>query len=136
VTCEERIAWANARRERGYPVLVAEEEAQVVGFATFGDFRSWPGYRFTVECTVHIHAERRGRGIGTALLRELIARARAAGKHSMVAGVDSENEASLKFLEGLGFVRVGRLPEVGFKFERFLDLVLLQYRLAEAKNID
>jgi L-amino acid N-acyltransferase len=135
-TREERIGWANARRERGYPVLVAEEDAQVVGFATFGDFRSWPGYRFTVECTVHIHSEWRGRGVGSALLNELIARANAAGKHSIMAAVDSENKASLRFLERLGFVRVGHLPEVGFKFGRFLDLVLLQYRLAGPKNVD
>jgi phosphinothricin acetyltransferase len=128
-TIEDRLAWAFARREQGYPVLVADLDGVIAGFASFGDFRSWPGYRFTIEGTVHIHSGARGRGIGSALLRELINRADTIGKHSMIAGVDSENTASLRFLERFGFERVGHLREVGFKFNRFLDLVFLQYRI-------
>ncbi len=126
---EERIAWWKARQQQEYPVLVAVDEGVIIGFATFGDFRSWPGYRFTVEGTIHIHSSARSRGVGTALLEKLIERARAAGKHSLIAGVDSENVASLQFLKRHGFEQVGYLPEVGFKFNRFLDLVFLQYRL-------
>ncbi len=126
-TREERIAWWKGRLEQGYPVLVATDGDRIAGFATFGDFRSWPGYRFTVEGTVHIHSGSRGQGIGTELLKTLMARAKALGKHVMIADVDSENAASLRFLERFGFERVACLREVGFKFDRFLDLVILQY---------
>jgi L-amino acid N-acyltransferase YncA len=129
VTVEDRIAWWKVRVAQGYPVLVARDENGVAGFATFGDFRAWPGYRFTVEGTIHIDASVRRRGVGAALLEVLIERAKAAGKHVMVAGVDSANVASLKFLEGNGFERVGQLREVGHKFGRFLDLVFLQHTL-------
>jgi L-amino acid N-acyltransferase YncA len=123
----QRVEWWKARVEQGYPVLVAVEGEAVVGFASFGDFRSWPGYRFTVEHTVHVDSEFRGRGVGSALMKELVERARAAGKHVMVAGVDAENVASLRFHERMGFERVAHFKEIGFKFDRFLDLVLLQY---------
>jgi len=129
---EDRIAWWRARLDQGYPVLVADDGGQIAGFASFGDFRSWPGYRFTVEGTVHILAGRRGQGVGTALLRAIVERARAAGKHVMIAGVDAENAASLRYLERFGFERAGYLREVGFKFGRYLDLVFLQYWLTPA----
>ena len=125
-TVDERIAWGQARVRQSYPVLVAADQEQVAGFATFGDFRSGPGYRFTVEVTIYIHAGCRGQGIGAQLLAALTARAQALGKHSMIAAVDSENTGSLRFLERHGFQRVGLIPEAGFKFGRFLDLVLLQ----------
>lgn len=128
-TREDRMAWWKAREEQGYPVLVANNDGVVAGFASFGDFRAWPGYRFTVEGTVHIRADRRGQGMGTALLHAVVERARAAGKHIMIAGVDAENAASLKYLERFGFERAGLLREVGFKFGRYLDLVFLQYWL-------
>jgi L-amino acid N-acyltransferase YncA len=126
-TVQERSAWGQARLKQGYPVLVAADGPRILGFASFGDFRSWPGYRFTVEGTIYIHSASRGQGIGTTLLTELVARARNAGKHSVIAGVDSQNEASLRFLKRFGFEEVGHLREVGFKFDRFLDLVFLQY---------
>ncbi len=123
----DRIAWWRTRIEQHCPVFVATDGEHVRGFASFGDFRSWPGYRFTVEGTVHIASELRGQGVGSLLLKALIVQARQAGKHSMIAGVDSENAASLRFLERFGFEHAGHLREVGYKFNRFLDLVLLQY---------
>lgn len=126
-TIEERISWWRNRIAQSYPVLVAADRGNIAGFATFGDFRAWPGYRFTVEGTVHIHAGSRGKGIGTQLLNSILARARDLGKHVMIAGVDSENASSLQFLERFGFERVGHLREVGYKFDRFLDLVFLEY---------
>jgi phosphinothricin acetyltransferase len=129
VTREDRLTWWQARIGQGYPVVVATDGRRIAGFASFSDFRPWPGYRFTVEGTVHIHADTRGQGVGTELLKTIIERARALGKHTMIAGVDSENAASLRFLERFGFERAGHLREVGFKFDRFLDLVFLQYRL-------
>jgi phosphinothricin acetyltransferase len=132
---EDRVAWWQARLKQQYPVLSAVEGGTVGGFGSFGDFRPWPGYRYTVEGTVHVASGTRGKGIGSLLLNELIARARAAGKHSMMAGVDSENTASLRFLERSGFEHVGYLPEVGYKFDRFLNLVLLQYRLTPRVSV-
>ena len=128
-TLEERIGWWRARASQGYPVLVARDARGVLGYASFGDFRAWPGYRFTVEHSVHVRADGRGRGIGTVLVTELIGRAAALGKHVMIGGVDADNTASIRFHERLGFEQAGRLREVGYKFERWLDLVFLQRRL-------
>lgn len=125
-TLEDRTAWWHARGEQAYPVLVATDSTGVVGFASFGDFRTWPGYRFTVEHTVHVRQDSRGKGVGSALMTPLIDRASALGKHVMIAGVDADNAASLRFHERLGFERVAHFRQVGFKFGRWLDLVFLQ----------
>jgi phosphinothricin acetyltransferase len=132
---DDRVAWWQARLRQHYPVLVAVDGETICGFGSFGDFRPWPGYRYTVEGTVHVASGLRGKGVGSLLLKELIVRARESGKHSMIAGVDSENTASLRFLERSGFERVGYLPEVGYKFDRFLNLVLLQYWLTPRANV-
>jgi len=129
-TLEERRAWWQGRVAAGYPVLVAADDSGVTGFASFGDFRPRPGYRFTVEHSVYVRTDRRGHGIGRALMVALVARAAAMGKHVMVGGVDAENHASLRFHERLGFERVAHFREVGFKFGRWLDLVFLQCRIA------
>ncbi len=126
VTVDERRAWWRARIAAGCPVLIAHDAHGVAGFATFGDFRAWSGYRFTVEHTLHVRADARGRGTGTQLLLELVERARTLGKHVMIAGVDADNAASIRLHERLGFTFGGRLREVGYKFERWLDLVFLQ----------
>jgi L-amino acid N-acyltransferase len=125
-TLADRVQWFAARRAQGYPVIVAVDASGVVGFASYGDFRTWPGYRFSVEHTVHIRGDRRGHGIGTALMRPLMERARQQGKHVMIGGVDADNEPSLRFHERLGFTRVAHLREVGFKFGRWLDLIFVQ----------
>ena len=132
VTLEDRERWLAGRRTQGYPVLVAlDADGMVLGFASFGDFRTWPGYRTTVEHSVHVRADQRGRGIGTALMGALIERAGAAGKHAMIAGVDADNDGSLRLHERLGFTVVARLPEVARKFDRWLDLVLLELLLPD-----
>ena len=129
-TIEERQAWNDTRKKNGYPLLVARtDDAPVAGFATFGDFRAWPGYRFTVEHSVHIAEKLRGQGIGTALMQVLLARGTALGKHVMVAGIDADNGGSIRMHERLGFEQTGHLKEVGFKFGRWLDLVFMQRRL-------
>jgi len=129
VTLEDRRQWWRARLAAGYPVLVAVDESGVAGFSTFGDFRAWPGYRFTVEHTVHVRADRRGSGVGTKLMQALFPRAAALGKHMMIAGVDAANTASIRFHERLGFEQAGCLSEVGYKFDKWLDLVFLQRRI-------
>ena len=129
-TLEERQAWNETRKKNGYPLLVARTDtARVAGFATFGDFRTWPGYRFTVEHSVHVAEASRGQGLGTALMRVLIERGSALGKHVMVAGIDADNGGSIRLHERLGFEITGHLKEVGWKFGRWLDLVFMQRRL-------
>jgi phosphinothricin acetyltransferase len=123
---EDRVAWWNLRVSQGYPVLVALDDTGLIGFASFGDFRAWPGYRFTVEHTVHVRADRRGLGVGGALMVPLLGRASALGKHVVLAAVDAENQPSLRFHERLGFTRVAHFRQVGFKFGRWLDLIFLQ----------
>ena len=130
-TLEERLQWFRTRREQGYSVLVATDDSGVLGFASFADFRSWPGYRYTVEHSVHVRKDVRGRGIGGALMHVLLERATAAGKHVMVAGVDADNVGSIRLHERLGFQRAGTLHHVGCKFGRWLDLTFLERRLDE-----
>ena len=131
VTLAQRRAWWRARVALGYPVLVAADASGVMGLASFGDFRAAPGYRFTVEHSVHVRADSRGRGVGTQLLQALLPRAAACNKRIMLAGVDAANAASIRFHERLGFTQVGHLREVGYKFDRWLDLVFLQRRVGD-----
>ena len=130
-TLEERLQWFRARRTLGYPILVATDDSGVLGFASFADFRSWPGYRHTVEHSVHVRADTRGRGIGSALMTVLLERAIALGKHVMVAGVDADNLGSIRLHERLGFRQAGTLHHVGCKYGRWLDLTFLERRLDE-----
>jgi phosphinothricin acetyltransferase len=129
VTLEDRREWWQARVEKGFPVFIAHDATGVAGFATFGEFRAWPGYRCTVEHSVHVRSDRRSQGIGQALMAALIPRATTLGKHVMVAGIDAANAGSIRFHERLGFEQVGTLREVGTKFGRWLDLVFMQRRL-------
>jgi len=124
-----RRAWVEKHLHAGTPVLVAEVDGEVIGFASYDDFRNavkWPGYRFTVEHTIHIDAVHQGTGVGGTLLEELVHRATVAGKHVMIGAIDGENAGSLRFHARHGFVEVARMPELGFKFGRWLDLVLVQ----------
>lgn len=127
---DNRRLWMAERLAKGHPVLVAEGPGgEVLGYASYGDWRAFDGYRHTVEHSVYVRAETRGTGIGRALMEALIARARAAEKHVMVAGVEAGNTASIRLHEALGFTRVGTLPQVGVKFGRWLDLTFLQLLL-------
>jgi phosphinothricin acetyltransferase len=132
-TLADRRVWLTSHHSAGDAVLVAEgDDGVIVGFANYGDFRDsrkWPGYRFTVEHTVHVRERYFGRGIGRLLLDALMQRAAAAGKHVMVAGIDADNQASIDFHRRLGFAEVGRMPAIGWKLERWLGLVFMQRRL-------
>ena len=118
--------WFHEHTRDQHVLLVAEISGEVVGFAGYGAFRSKDGYITTVEDSVFLKDGCRGRGVGTKLLTRLLAEARARGVHSMVAAVTSENQASVALHTSLGFVQAGRLPQVGHKFGRWLDLLLLQ----------
>jgi phosphinothricin acetyltransferase len=131
-TVAEREAWLAAQNASGNPALVAVANDEVVGWATYGDFRDsvrWPGYRYTVEHSIHVREDQWGRGVGRALLDALVDRARRDGKRVMVAGIDADNVGSIRFHERLDFVEVARMPEIGEKFGRRLDLVLMQRML-------
>jgi L-amino acid N-acyltransferase YncA len=130
-TLDERDKWWRSRTSAGYPVIVSEDETGVTGFASYGEFRGRPGYRFTVEHSVYVRSDKRGEGIGVVLMHELIDRATRAGLHVMIAGVDAENVESIRFHQRLGFETVAHFKEVGFKFGRWLDLVFLQRTLRE-----
>ncbi|MCA3631577.1 MAG: N-acetyltransferase [Methylobacterium sp.] len=131
VDIADRAGWFEARRAAGYPVLVAEAGGEVIGFASFGDWRgAWSGYRHSVEHSVHVRADRRGRGAGSAMVAALFPLARDLGKHVMIGGIDAENAASIAMHQRLGFARVAHFREVGRKFDRWLDLVFMQRFLA------
>ena len=128
-TLEMRTEWFENRKQQGFPVYVAELNNAIAGFATFGSFRSWPGYRHTVENSVYVAGEARGNGIAKALMPYIIADAKAMKMHAMVAGIDAENIASIKLHEQFGFIEVAHFKEVGFKFNRWLDLKFLELLL-------
>ena len=123
--------WFAAKRADNLPVVVAVQDGVVAGFASYGRFRPWPAYLHSVEHSLYVAPDRRGRGLGSRLLPALIERARGQTLHTMIAGIDASNAASLRLHEKHGFERVGHVREVGWKFERWLDLVFMQ-RLLDA----
>lgn len=131
VTSADRLDWFSSKIDNSYPVFVATSGLQVVGFATYGSFRAWPAYLHTIEHSVYVDAEQRGRGVGRALLEKLIEDATSKNYHVLIAGIDAENQASLRLHEGLGFGQVAHFKEVGFKFDRWLDLVFMQRFLSK-----
>ena len=130
-----RVAWLQARQQMGYPVLVAvDEQDSVLGYASFGDWRAFDGYRHTVEHSVYVHPDARGKGVARQLMHELIERARALDKHVMVAAIEAGNQPSIALHRQLGFVQTGLMPEVGTKFGRWLDLAWMQLTLPSAEK--
>lgn len=114
------------RADAGHGFFVAEEEGEVVGFATYSQFRAGVGYARAMEHTVILGPEARGRGLGRALMSAVEDHARVRDVHSMIAGVSSENEPGIAFHTAIGYAEVARIPQVGWKFDRWMDLVLLQ----------
>ncbi len=125
-TLEMRKAWYNDKVRDGYPVFVAEEAGRVVGLSTYGPFRAWPAYKYTVENSVYVAADQRGRGIARLLMNPLIEAARAQNYHAIIASIDATNEASLRLHRSFGFEEVAHFREVGYKFGRWLDLKFLE----------
>jgi phosphinothricin acetyltransferase len=125
-TIEMRREWFRAKQAASLPVLVADEAGTVRGFATYGPFRAWPAYKYSVEHSVYVDPAVHRRGIGSALVGAVLHEARARGLHVVMAGITSDNGVSLRLHERLGFKEVAHIPEVGFKFGRWLDLKLLQ----------
>lgn len=135
VDLANRQAWFAARAQQGYPILVAENAAgEVVGYASFGDWRPFDGFCNTVEHSVYVRADQRGNGLGPLLMAALIERAKACGKHVMVAAIESGNVASIRLHERLGFITTGQMPQVGRKFGRWLDLTFMQLILTPERS--
>ncbi|MDH4559348.1 N-acetyltransferase [Pseudomonas sp. BN417] len=127
VDLANRRAWLTDRRAASFPVLVAvNASGEVLGYASYGTWRTIEGFRHTVEHSVYVRGDQRGQGLGPALMQALIERARAASLHVMVAAIESENAASIRLHERLGFVTTGQMPQVGRKFGRWLDLTFMQ----------
>ncbi|MEW9681356.1 N-acetyltransferase family protein [Pseudomonas sp. TE50-2] len=131
VDLANRLAWFEARAQQGYPILVAVDDSGVLGYASFGDWRPFEGFRHTVEHSVYIRGGQRGKGLGPVLMEALIERARLCDKHVMVAAIESGNAASIRLHERLGFSITGQMPQVGVKFGRWLDLTFMQLYLDE-----
>jgi L-amino acid N-acyltransferase len=125
-TIEMRREWFRAKQAASLPVLVADESRAVKGFASYGPFRAWPAYKYSVELSVYVDEASRGHGIGGALVQRVLTHARDRDLHVVMAGITSDNAVSLRLHEKLGFTEVAHIREVGYKFGRWLDLKFLQ----------
>jgi len=128
-TLQMRQDWYEDRKKNNFPVYVADADGQVAGFCSFGHFRIWPCYRYTVEISVYVAVPFRGKGVSKILLQALIDKARQMNVHAMLAGISGDNEISLNLHRSFGFVEVADLKEVGYKFNRWLDLKFLELLL-------
>ena len=128
-TLEMRTAWFNTKKEQGIPVFVAEENGEILGLSSFGPFRAWAAYQFTVENSIYVASDKRGKGLGKLLMPPIIDAAREMGMHTMVAGIDASNEASIGLHRRFGFEEVALFKQVGWKFEKWLDLCFMQLML-------
>jgi phosphinothricin acetyltransferase len=128
-------AWFAAKRQGNFPVIGAVTEAgDLAGFASYGIFRAWPAYKYSVEHSVYVAAAHRGKGVGKQLLRRVIDEAQNQDYHTLIGGIDSANPASVALHKSLGFQHAGTIRQVGFKFGRWLDLDLYQLILTTPRN--
>jgi len=119
--------WFATKRQHGFPVLgLEDEQGKLLGFASYGSFRAWPAYKYTVEHSIYVRQDQRGRGLGRQLLGALVAAAQARDVHLMVGGIDADNHASIGLHLALGFAHAGTIRHAGFKFGRWLDLAFYQ----------
>jgi len=129
-TMEHRVAWFDERMKSNYPVFVAQNEAgRIVGWSALNPYHARAGYRFTTENSVYVAADQRGCGIGKRLMPPLIAGARERGLHAIIAGIDAENDVSIRLHASFGFEKVGVFKQVGFKFGRWLNVVYMELLL-------
>ena len=149
VDMDNRRQWMRDLRANGFPLFVAvpissedrtdtpstKQSPPVLGYAGYGTFRGKSGYRFTAEVTIYTHVEARGQGVGSTLMQKVIDTAIERGLHTLVGGIDGGNSASIRFHEKFGFVEIARMPEIGYKFGRWLDLTFLQLTLPVKQEV-
>ncbi|MEO6329757.1 MAG: N-acetyltransferase family protein [Ginsengibacter sp.] len=125
-TLEMRREWFVTKQQQGYPVFIAEEDNAIAGFSTFGPFRNWQAYKYSVENSIYVAANQRGKGISKLLMPPLIEAAKKLNMHTIIAGIDATNDVSLRLHKNFGFEEVAYFKQVGYKFDRWLDLKFLQ----------
>jgi L-amino acid N-acyltransferase len=124
---ESMDGWFEAKSKGNFPVIGAfDDQGNLLGFGSYGVFRNWPAYKYSVEHSVYVAEPARGKGIGKQLLLGLLAAAENQGYHTVIGGIDSGNSASIKLHEGLGFEYSGTIRHAGFKFGKWLDLRFYQ----------
>lgn len=129
-TQESMIPWFEAKAKGGFPVMGVEDEAgYLVAFGSYGTFRAWPAYKYSVEHSVYVHKDHRRKGLGKVVMEELIAAARRSNFHCMIGGIDATNAGSVALHNRLGFTEAGTIEQVAFKFGRWLDLSFYQLLL-------
>ena len=130
-TRAQMTSWFEAKRAGGFPVLGLESDAgELMGFASYGSFRAWPAYKYSVEHSVYVHKDHRGRGLGRTLMKHAISAARSQNYHVLVGGIEAANVGSITLHQSLGFTHAGTIREAGFKFGRWLDVDFYQLILA------
>jgi L-amino acid N-acyltransferase YncA len=133
-TIDDRKKWYEDKKKAGYPLIVFEEDNEVVGFAAFGSFRPFPAYKYSIEHSLYVHKDYRNKGIATSLMRELIKISNEMEYAIMVAGIDSQNTTSISLHEKLGFKYCGTVKKAGYKFGRWLDVMFYQLDLIGPKT--
>lgn len=133
-TLDTMRKWFDTKAAGNYPIIGIENDSgELLAFASYGAFRNFPGYKYTVEHSVYVAATARGQGHGKRLLEELIRRAQAQNYHTLIGVIDAANTASIKLHASLGFAECARIREVGYKFNRWLDVVFYQRILSTPK---
>lgn len=121
------VSWFENKGRGNFPVIGAvNENGELLGFASYGTFRAWPAYKYSVEHSIYVAAQQRGKGLGKMLLQEVINSARKQDYHVLIGGIDSQNVVSIQLHKRFGFQHAGTIREVGFKFGRWLDLDFYQ----------
>jgi phosphinothricin acetyltransferase len=133
-TAEQMEAWFDEKINHNFPIIVSTKGNQVTGFVTYGKFRMRPAYKYTVEHSIYVHHDFRQQGVANNLMKRIIEEAIAADVHTLLGGIDAENEISIQFHEKFGFKKVAHIKEAGFKFNRWLDLVFMQLILETPNN--
>jgi L-amino acid N-acyltransferase len=125
-TLDMRKAWFNTKKEQGFPVFVAEDNGRIIGFSSIGPFRAWAAYKYSVENSIYVAADQRGKGVAKLLMPPLIDASKALNMHTIIAGIDASNEASIRLHRHFGFEETAHFKQVGYKFGQWLDLKFLQ----------
>lgn len=123
---ESMRAWFDIKEANAYPVIGAFENSTLLGFASYGSFRNWPAYKYSVEHSIYVHRDHRGKGIALQLMQQLIEEARQQQYHVLIGAIDASNHISISLHEKLGFLHAGTIKQAGFKFNKWLDLSFYQ----------